>query len=47
MMLLTWYDGLESWQNSRGSSPEAVSNFRRRRALTQGTIAFATRLVGT
>ena len=47
MMLLTWYDGLDSWQTSRRSSPEAAANFRRRRSLTQGTIAYATRLVGT
>ena len=47
MVLLTWYDGLGSWQASRRSSPEAATNFRRRRALTRGTIAYATRLVGT
>ncbi len=47
MMLLTWYDGLSSWQTSRMPTPEATDNFRRRRALTRGTIAYATRLVGT
>lgn len=47
MVLLTWYDGLQSWQTSRRPSPEATESFRRRRALTRGTIAYATRLVGT
>ncbi len=47
MVLLTWYDGLDSWQSSRKPTPEATDNFRRRRELTQGTIAYATRLVGT
>lgn len=47
MVLLTWYDGLESWQASRTSSPAATENFRRRHALTGGTLAYATRLVGT
>lgn len=47
MVLLTWYDGLDSWQKSRRSAPEAAENFRRRRALTRGAIAYATRLVGT
>ena len=47
MVLVTWYDGLESWQISRRSDPEAADNFRRRRELTRGTIAYATRLVGT
>lgn len=47
MVLLTWYDGLESWQASRKPKPEATDNFRRRRALTRSTIAYATRLVGT
>ena len=45
MLLITWYDGLESWQTSRAPAPQAAENFRRRRALTTGTIAFATRLV--
>ncbi len=47
MVLLTWYDSLDSWQMSRRPEPEATDNFRRRRALTQATIAYATRLVGT
>lgn len=47
MMLLTWYDSLDSWQSSRTPTPEASDNFRRRRELTRGTIAYATRLVDT
>ena len=45
MLLVTWYDGLESWQISRRPAPEAMANFQRRRALTRGTLALATRLV--
>ncbi len=45
MVLATWYDGLDSWQTSRRPAPEAADSFRRRRALTGGTIAYATRLV--
>ncbi len=45
MLLLTWYDGLASWQTSRRPAPEARENFQRRHALTAGTIAYATRLV--
>jgi hypothetical protein len=45
MLLLTWYDGLESWQTSRKPAPEARENFRRRHAMTMGTIAFATTLL--
>ena len=45
MLLVTWYDGLESWQTSRAPDPAAVENFRRRRALTDGTVALATRLI--
>lgn len=45
MLLCTWYDGLNSWQRSRTPAPEATENFRRRHALTSGTIAFATRLL--
>jgi len=44
MLLVTWYDGLESWQVSRRPAPEAMENFQRRRALTGGTVALATRL---
>ena len=47
MVLLTWYDSLDSWRTSRTPAPLAADNFRRRRALTHGTIAYATRLVGT
>ncbi len=46
MLLLTWYDGLNSWQASRQPAPEAAQNFRRRAQLTLGTVAYATRLVG-
>jgi hypothetical protein len=45
MLLVTWYDGLESWQTSRAPDPAAVENFKRRRALTSGTLALATRLI--
>jgi hypothetical protein len=45
MLLLTWYDDLTSWERSRTPAPEATANFRRRAALTTGTIAFATRHV--
>ena len=45
MLLLTWYDGLESWQTSRQPAPEARENFKRRHELTAGTIAYATRLI--
>ena len=45
MLLVTWYDGLESWQTSRAPDPAARENFLRRRALTNGTLALATRLI--
>ncbi|MGD8831723.1 MAG: hypothetical protein PVF57_14055 [Pseudomonadales bacterium] len=45
MLLVTWYDGLESWQTSRRPAPEATANFQRRRSLTLGTLALATTLV--
>ena len=45
MLLCTWYDGLESWQRSREPPAAAAENFRRRHALTHGTIAYATRLI--
>lgn len=45
MLLCTWYDGLNSWQASRTPPGNAGHNFRRRHALTQGTIAYATRLL--
>lgn len=45
MLLVTWYDGLNSWQESRRPPPEAAENFRQRGDLTLGTRAFATRLI--
>ena len=45
MLLCTWYDGLNSWQASRTPPGRAAERFRRRHALTQGTIAYATRLL--
>ena len=45
MLLLTWYDGLNSWQTSRAPPAEAAALFQRRRTLTSGTIAYATRLI--
>ena len=45
MLLLTWYDGLNSWQTSREPPAEAAALFQRRRTLTAGSIAYATRLV--
>ncbi|MDA1073324.1 MAG: hypothetical protein O3A63_01005 [Proteobacteria bacterium] len=46
MLLVTWYDGLESWQISRRPPPEAMQNFRRRHALTHSTSAVACNLAG-
>ena len=45
MLLVTWYDGLNSWQESRTPPPPAGQNFRQRAQMTLGTRAFATRLV--
>ena len=45
MLLVTWYDGLNSWQTSRRPAPAAAANFQRRRDLTHGTRALATRLL--
>ncbi len=45
MLLLTWYDGLNSWQTSREPPAEAEALFQRRRTLTSSSIAYATRLV--
>ena len=45
MLLLTWYDGLNSWQTSREPPADAAALFQRRRTLTSGSIAYATRLV--
>ncbi|MEO8538290.1 MAG: hypothetical protein ABI577_01025 [bacterium] len=47
MLLVTWYDSLESWERSRTPAPEAEANFRQRAMLTKRSIAIATRLVGT
>ena len=45
MLLVTWYDGFASWQTSRQPSPAATDNFKRRAALTSGTVAYACRLL--
>ena len=45
MMLVTWYDGFDSWEISRNPAPAARENFSRRRDLTLQTYAVATRLV--
>jgi hypothetical protein len=45
MLLVTWYDGFESWETSRQPAPAARENFLRRHRLTHGTVAFATRLL--
>ncbi len=45
MLLVTWYDGLNSWQVSRRPAPEATRNFRERARLTTFTKPFATRLI--
>lgn len=45
MLLVTWYDRLESWERSRAPAPEAAANFRARAALTKRSVAFATRLI--
>ena len=45
MLLVTWYDGLNSWQASRNPPAKARENFQRRQQLTNGTVAYATRLI--
>ena len=45
MLLVTWYDGFDSWQTSRKPHPTARDNFKRRHSLTEGTVAYATRLL--
>ena len=45
MLLLTWYDGLNSWQTSRQPAAEAASRFAMRRRKIASSIAYATRLV--
>lgn len=47
MLLVTWYDGFESWERSRKPAPEAQDNFRARHALTTRTGAVATRLLSS
>jgi len=47
MLLVTWYDRLESWERSRTPPPEAAGNFQERARLTTRSIAYATRLTGT
>lgn len=47
MLLITWYDRLESWERSRTPAPEAAENFRQRAMLTKRSIAYAARIVGT
>ena len=47
MLLVTWYDRLESWERSRTPAPEAAANFRERAMITTRSMALATRLVGT
>jgi hypothetical protein len=34
MLLVTWYDRLESWERSRTPAPEATANFRQRAMIT-------------
>lgn len=47
MLLITWYDGLASWERSRAPDENARENFLRRRLLTHSTSALATRLIQT
>lgn len=47
MLLVTWYDRLESWERSRTPPPEAAANFQERARLTTRSVAYATRLIGT
>ena len=47
MLLVTWYDRLESWERSRTPPSEAAANFQERARLTTRSIAYATRLIGT
>ncbi len=45
MLLITWYDSLESWERSRTPPPPARENFQRRAALTRWALPIATRLL--
>ena len=45
MLLITWYEDLNAWQDSRRPAPEARENFMRRHQLTLEAFPVATRLV--
>ena len=45
MLLVTWYDGLQSWETSRQPDPAARERFARRRELTLNTEAIAAALL--
>jgi hypothetical protein len=45
MLLVTWYDGLPSWERSREPAPAARDNFQLRARLTRWALPIATRLV--
>jgi hypothetical protein len=45
MLLVTWYDSLQSWQTSRSPADSARARFVRRHQLTQRTVALATTLL--
>ena len=45
MLLVTWYDGLGSWQASRHPPAAAGQRFQRRGQLATSTVAYATRLI--
>ena len=44
MLLVTWYDGLNSWQISRRPPENAAEKFRQRHEMTLSAKPFATRL---
>jgi len=46
MLLVTWYDRMDSWERSRTPHPDATANFRRRAALARSIVPYATRLAG-
>lgn len=45
MLLITWYDSLQSWERSRTPPPAARANFQRRAALTRWALPIAARLI--
>ncbi|WP_322817779.1 hypothetical protein, partial [Tepidiforma sp.] len=45
MLLVTWYDGLASWERSRQPPAAARANFLARARLTRWALPIATRLV--